>query len=654
MSIAAECPGCGAPIAFHVSSSLVTICEHCSTAVARTDRALRDLGKTADLHQTRSPLRLWESGSYHGVGFQITGHVQLLHGAGGVWDEWYLACDDGHWGWLAEAQGRFYLSFRDHDATIPGNQSLVAGSRVELGNPPVSLVVAEAGEARLLGARGEIPYYFRPGHRYHYVDLSGAAGEFGTIDFGDETPAVYLGREVTLAELGMAHVPAPGTADVPGMEPAFHGHAGVRVTAVTCQECGGALDLQAPDRTERVGCPYCGALHDCQSGVLQLLQAANGSSVEPALPLGAQGRFEDETFTLIGFLRRSTGSVDQYKWDEYLLYNPRLGFRWLVYNDAHWTYTRPVPPGAVDALSPASAVHYPGETAIYEGKKYKLFQTGKARVEYVAGELYWKVEAGETTSTADYVAAPEMLSGEVSDSEIHWSLGTYMTRAEVDACFPDAEPSDLKPFDIAPNQPYRHKVVYPIWAGLLAMALAGIILASMASKRRLVFSQQFDLEPVPARTEPKVIFTEPFTLDGGQNLRLRARGQVNNSWMYVQGDLFDEASGLVVPFDLPLEFYYGNDGGYWSEGSPRTTKFLSAVPAGTYVLRLSIERSDFTQPNHLAIDITQDILRARAWLFLLLGISIIPLGVAFHHFTFERRRWHDSDYAHGPIHAEVS
>ena len=656
MSIAAQCPSCGAAIAFHVSSSLVTVCEHCSTSVARTDRELRDLGKSADLHQTQSPLRLWESGSYGGVGFQLTGHVQILHGAGGVWDEWYLAFDDGNWGWLAEAQGRFYLSFRHPDAFIPGNQSLVAGSRIELGDPPVSLVVAEAGEAQLLGGRGEIPYYFSPGHRYHYVDLSGAAGEFGTIDFGDEQPAVYMGREVTLAELDMAHVPAPGTEDVhiPGMDPAFHGHAGVRVTAVTCQECGGSLELQAPDRTERVGCPYCGAMHDCQSGVLQLLQAANGRKVEPALPLGAQGHFEGETFTLIGFLRRSTGSVGQYQWDEYLLYNPRLGFRWLVFSDAHWTYTRPVPPGAVDALSPASTVHYAGETAIYEDKRYKLFQNGEARVEYVAGELYWKVEAGESTMTADYVLPPEMLSGEASASEIHWSLGTYMTRAEVDACFPDAEPSDLEPQDIAPNQPYRHKAVYPIWAGLLGVALASIIVASMASRSRTVFSQSFDLEPVPSRTEPKVFFTEPFELAGGENLRLSARGRVDNSWMYVQGDLFDEASGLVVPFDLPIEYYHGYDGGSWSEGSPRTSKFLSAVPAGTYVLRLSVERSDFRKPNHLSIGITQDILRTRAWIFLLLGLSIIPLGVAFHHFSFERRRWRNSDHAHGVMRAEDS
>ena len=54
----AHCPACGAIVAFHVSSSLVTICEYCHSAVARGDKQLEDLGKVADLVDTESPLRL--------------------------------------------------------------------------------------------------------------------------------------------------------------------------------------------------------------------------------------------------------------------------------------------------------------------------------------------------------------------------------------------------------------------------------------------------------------------------------------------------------------------------------------------------------------------------------------------------------------------
>ena len=204
MSISAQCPRCGAPIAFHVSSSLATVCEHCKTVVARTDRALEDLGKTADLVATQSPLALWASGKYRNTGFQLTGRAQLRHGAGGVWDEWYLAFDDGTWGWLAEAQGRFYLSFRQHTSDPVDPSSVVAGHPIRIGNPPMTMTVAETGQAEMLAARGEIPYRLEPGKRYWYADLSGPNRAFGTIDFSERPSLLFLGHEVTLAELGLA------------------------------------------------------------------------------------------------------------------------------------------------------------------------------------------------------------------------------------------------------------------------------------------------------------------------------------------------------------------------------------------------------------------------------------------------------------------
>ena len=33
---------------------------------------------------------------------------------------------------------------------------------------------------------------------------------------------------------------------------------------MSCPNCGGGLDSAALDKTERVGCPYCGSLLDCE------------------------------------------------------------------------------------------------------------------------------------------------------------------------------------------------------------------------------------------------------------------------------------------------------------------------------------------------------------------------------------------------------
>src|SRR5712692_10699179 len=111
MSVKVNCPGCGGPIEFKIGSAMVTICPYCRSVVARGDRQLENLGKVADLVETDSVLAVGLKGRYQGVPFELTGRTQLRHQAGGVWDEWYAAFADGRWGWLAEAQGRFYLTF---------------------------------------------------------------------------------------------------------------------------------------------------------------------------------------------------------------------------------------------------------------------------------------------------------------------------------------------------------------------------------------------------------------------------------------------------------------------------------------------------------------------------------------------------------------
>ena len=38
----------------------------------------------------------------------------------------------------------------------------------------------------------------------------------------------------------------------------------------------------------------------------------------------------------------------KYFWHEYLLYNPMIGFRWLVHSDNQWNFVEPVNPADVE------------------------------------------------------------------------------------------------------------------------------------------------------------------------------------------------------------------------------------------------------------------------------------------------------------------
>jgi ribosomal protein S27AE len=635
-----NCPSCGAPINFKSGQSVVVICDYCHSAVARTDRALEDLGRVAEIVETGSPLDVGLRGSYRGVPFELTGRAQLGHAAGGMWDEWYAAFDNGHMGWLAEAQGRFYLTFQLPQTNVPPGPSfdkLLLGERLAIPSGG-QFVVAEKGEARALGAKGEIPYKLTPGATYFYADLSGPGGTFGTLDYSEERPLVFTGHEVTLNDLSInasAHAPEREARRV-------------TTAGLSCPNCGGSVELRAPDRTERVTCPRCSSLLDVNQGALQFLKKLNPGPFAPLIPIGATGDFGGMKLTIIGFMARSVEiEGTRYYWAEYLLYNPQIGFRWLVQSDNHWNFVLPIPPGEVTTF--AGAVNF-------RGQHFKLFQYAPARVESVMGEFYWKVETGEMVSTEDYVSPPQMLSKEVSSAvvplsggrrtaqtgEINWSLGNYLKREEVEKAF---NVTNLpRPSNVAPNQPFPYTGFYKLW-GILLLALFFIaIVSTVTGMGKTVLTQTYQFPPLPNEDGTQVVFSEqPFELQARRNIVIRAQSPVDNSWFYMEGDLINDETGLVQTFSIPIEYYHGvEDGESWSEGDQEKTDSLSALPAGKYTLRLEAQWEKWQQPATVTVKIDQGVPVGFNFLLALVALSVIPIFIFIRKRMFETKRWSES------------
>ena len=134
--LVANCPACAGPVEFKSGQSIVVICTYCRSAVARTDRGLKDLGKVAELVETGSPLDVGIRGKWKDQPFELTGRAQLGHEMGGQWDEWYATFSNGWLGWLAEAQGRFYLTFQYQ---IPDGVQVPSFDQLQLGQPITGL-----------------------------------------------------------------------------------------------------------------------------------------------------------------------------------------------------------------------------------------------------------------------------------------------------------------------------------------------------------------------------------------------------------------------------------------------------------------------------------------------------------------------------------
>jgi hypothetical protein len=629
--LVANCPSCGASVEFKSGQSIVVICEYCRSAVARTDRELKDLGKVAELVETGSPLAVGVRGKWKDVPFELTGRAQLGHEMGGQWDEWYATFSNGWLGWLAEAQGRFYITFQ---YPIPEGVQVPAFDQLQLGQPvpglpwPTPLIVAETGRATALGAKGEIPYLLTPGETYDYADLSGVNGAFGTLDYNQSPPLVFLGQQVTLADLGITTTRAPEREE-----------RRVGAAQLSCPNCAGPLELRAPDKTERVTCPNCNSLLDVNQGKLQFLKALEKPWFQPLIPIGAAGEVPEGKMTVIGAMARSvTIEGTQYFWSEYLLYNPQIGFRWLVHSDDHWNYVRAVPPGEISESE---------KYVSYQGKNYRIFQDAQARVEVVLGEFYWKVETGEQVRGVDYVKPPYMLSKELSPSEINWSLGTYIDVPQIEKSF---SVSGLpRPSGVAPNQPYKHWWVYKYWLGFIVLTLLlGFVTVVISGSSKQVFSQTVTLPPLPNEDGTQVFFSEPFQLDGRRNIRIVGDSPVQNTWVYLEGDLINDETGVVQSFPIDISYYQGvEDGESWTEGGQEDSAYTSSLPAGRYLLRLEGQWERWQQPATVSVKVEQNVMRGFNLLIALIILSIGPIAMAIYHIRFEHKRWSESMFSGG-------
>lgn len=637
MSVA-PCPACGAQIEFTIGSSIVVVCEYCRSLVARTDRDLKDLGKVAALVETPTVLQRGVPGKYRGVGFRIVGRTQMRHEQGGIWNEWYAAFDDLRWGWLAEAQGKYYVTFLTSAKKLLPRDSIAVGQKTD------GMVITEIGRATLVSAEGEIPWQAEPDSVYAYADLSGAQKQFGTLDFSEDPPLFFKGEETTLRELGIS-IEQTGKSKR------------VAVAKLSCPKCGAALDLVAPDQAERVICPSCNAMHDVTDGKLEFLQSLKQKGPRPKIKLGSRGKIEGVEYAVAGFVARSVTFDRKYYWTEYLIFNPNEGFKWLVDSDDHWSLATPLNAGDVDDPEPTGVA----SRVSHDGKTFKVFQDATATVESVLGEFYWKVVAGEKVRAIDWIAPPLGITKEIANkAEVNYTLARYVPADEVKTAF--ALKKLPRPAKVGMIQPNPATPIVDLWSKLMIGLFVLALIIGVTRSRREVLNEQFafghteieslvDAPPQPPQwsetdTKGRVFFTKPIQLAGGRNLEVEGfSAAADNAWLYVGCDLIDEKGAVVDSFELPIEHYQGVDGGEsWSEGSKTRSAYLPAVAKGNYTMRVEGQWDTRITDPKVLITMKEGVFRWSHLILAFLGITIPAVFFGVRPLVFESQRWQESMY----------
>lgn len=671
------CPSCGSPVEFKAGSSVAVACAHCKFVVVRTDRDIRLVGKVADLAQTDSPLYLGLNGNFRGIPFQIVGRLQLDHGQG-PWDEWYCAFSDGRWGWLAEAQGRYYVTFAVEPPPIPYDHA-VLGHQIQVANQ--LFTIAEKGTGQYVAFEGELPVVINTGEYFGYIDISGAGGTFGTLDYGQGSgmapEATYVGYVVPFHELGIPIDPAAKR-----LAAMMGGGASPEGNALKCPNCGGNLECKAPGISKRIACPYCNSLLDASHGPLKWLEVLEQQQTIPKIPIGSRcklsslvkestvtGQAEPE-WVLIGYMTKACMVEGAwYYWDEYLLYEQTRGFRFLLEQNGHWSVVVPIEVGSVQVGQVFDDV------ARWHGLEFKKFSQVEATVTRVLGEFYWEVSIGEESEAREYINPPKGLSlsreleGDGDREEINWSVCHYVDGKDLWKAF-GLQGYPPATHGVAPNQPnparQSAKAIGLMSLGFFVLWVVCFVLAVGSAADKTVFQQTIDLplpaeDPVSDAEDPSAkkekpesaVFSDPFKIPIGSNVEAEVTADsMQNSWLWVGMALINEKTQEVFEMEAEASYYSGVEGGEsWSEGSKHQTASVGGLSPGTYVLRIqpvidtpaNCSLSTTKCPSSFTIKVKNDVAIVWPGVLALLLFIVTPIVALIRMGSFETRRWAESN-----------
>ena len=201
---AADCPSCGAPLRFAWSSAVQTACPYCHSILVRHDVDIERVGEVADLPPDASPIQIGTEGQFDSKNFVVVGRIRYVW-AQGSWNEWHIAFSDGTNGWLADAQLTYAVSFlRPNMAPAIAPDALQAGQVFHLGD--TQYVMTTITRASYAGFEGELPFTTAGHEEMVFADLRTTEAEFATLDFSDQQPVLYTGRELPYDDLKLKNV----------------------------------------------------------------------------------------------------------------------------------------------------------------------------------------------------------------------------------------------------------------------------------------------------------------------------------------------------------------------------------------------------------------------------------------------------------------
>jgi len=344
------------------------------------------------------------------------------------------------------------------------------------------------------------------------------------------------------------------------------------VKALACPSCGGSVELRAAGYTVTVVCQYCGSILDVTDPQVKLIAEYKQAAAELEIPLGTRGTLRGIEWEAIGYMQRSVAGG--WAWDEYLLFNPYHGYRWLITDGRGWSL------GEQLTVTPRYNDY---ETFGLGNQTYtRFYEDSVATVGYVLGEFYWRVSVGEQVTGADWVRPGSMLSREKNANEVSWTRSVLLGRKEMMDAFGVKKGATWPPM---PHEPSPNAA----WLRngfKIALAVLAFLLLVMLVFGGTRWTAAGNLPVAPNGTERTatlgpIHFGSPY-----QRVEIRAKvPMLENGWVDLDYSLVNRKTQQVYEAYGAAERYSGVDSdGRWTEGSRASSISVASVPAGDYDL----------------------------------------------------------------------
>lgn len=345
-------------------------------------------------------------------------------------------------------------------------------------------------------------------------------------------------------------------------------------------------------------------------------------------------RYGGKEYTVIANTLKCDASYTEFTWTEYTLFNINEGYMWLSEAGGHWALIHEID----------EAPRKGHRTLDYEGTEYALFQKSKSNTLHAAGE-FSTPPFRKGAKYEEYIAPPEMLSCETTESGVTWFHAVHISPAgiaEATGLKKSEMPSQtgvgaVQPFSSALSQVHTNYIV----GGTIVLLFIIQIIFAGGDSRELCVVNSSQADPVTGK-----ITSHLFTKESESAVELEYRSDVFGNWSEAEIELYNEETGESVGTLCGAEYYSGvDDGGTWTEGEQLTTTILSSVDAGTYrmIVKPNKGTANATGSN-FNVTLSNKPAIASNLFVMILAVMILALIQYFRRRSFESSRWSSSDY----------